>query len=148
MLFESTNSSTTTCISSTPCHFTSMSLSATAINTNLERFREAIQAWEADKLQTQVPAGDAGATAGQEQSAEWQDVVVAFRTRPTLPDEAAKFTDGTVATGTDKDASKTEDDVFCRAISVQPSPPSFVTHVPSMKVCVWLRLFPSRRRRG
>lgn len=69
-----------------------------------------------------------------------KDVVVAFRTRPPLPGEAAtKFNveDATGFGGPDpSDENKAPSVEFCPGITVTSAEPGvFVAHVPGMKVC-------------
>lgn len=112
-----------------------MASSAALTTSQLPRLRAILDEWRAaqpptngfksdvDQLATRLAASslDGGAS---------KDVVVTFRTRPSLPNEAAeKFkADG----GNEEDADKVE---FCSGITVTSAEPGiFVAHTPGMKV--------------
>ena len=111
--------------------------------THLPQLRKVLEKWEKSQPPPKdfsLPLAEVSNTTHAKENAK--DMVVAFRTRPPLPDEAAsKFK------GNDEDADKpTSDDTpsapelapeveFCAGITVASAEPGvFVAHVPGMKV--------------
>lgn len=104
-----------------------MASSAALTTTHLAKLRELLAEWEAKQPPAKgfPPRSEESTARGD---ASQKDVLVCFRTRPSLPDEAlTKF-------GTTGEAGA-EPVEFCAGISVPSAEPGkFVAHVPGMKV--------------
>ncbi|KAJ7273760.1 P-loop containing nucleoside triphosphate hydrolase protein [Mycena rebaudengoi] len=112
-----------------------MASSATLTTSNLPHFRSILEEWDAKKpafKDFEVPVEKIQGSATSKDASK--DVVVAFRTRPPLPNEASdKFhrDDIDLDAETDGDAPTVE---FCSGISVTSAEPgTFVAHLPGMK---------------
>ncbi|KAJ7803795.1 P-loop containing nucleoside triphosphate hydrolase protein [Mycena olivaceomarginata] len=117
-----------------------MATSATLTTTYLSTFRTILDEWNLNRLKTSPTKGFRVPLVELHQSPPskdaLKDVIVAFRTRPSLPNEAAdKFHPDPDA----KDAPVDEDGQlpaveFCSGITVTSAEPGvFVAHVPGMK---------------
>ncbi|KZV91491.1 P-loop containing nucleoside triphosphate hydrolase protein [Exidia glandulosa HHB12029] len=115
-----------------------MASSATLTTTQLPRLREILEQWRESQPPAKGFSSDVdqlaarlAATGLSDSSADGstKDVIVAFRTRPPLPNEAAdKFK---AEGGNEEDAAKVE---FCSGITVTSNEPGiFVAHTPGMK---------------
>lgn len=94
-----------------------MASSAALTTTHLPRLRELLDQWHPGHPQIAQQAAS-------NLTVQDKDVLVAFRTRPPLPNEAAdKF----------PSPDEAETPQFCSGISVE-HPGVFVAHVPAMKV--------------
>jgi len=104
-----------------------MTSSAALTTTHLPRLRTILDEWRA----AQPPNKDfESSIQGAAPKDALKDVVVAFRTRPSLPNEAAEKFQATG--GSVDEAEKIE---FCSGITVTSAEPGvFVTHTPSMNV--------------
>ncbi|KAJ6594589.1 P-loop containing nucleoside triphosphate hydrolase protein [Mycena capillaripes] len=117
-----------------------MASSATLTTTNLSTFRTILDEWNQSRLKKSATKGFDVPLAELEQSLPSKnaskDVIVAFRTRPPLPNEAAdKFHADPDAedapVGADGQPAVVE---FCSGITVTSAEPGvFVAHVPGMK---------------
>lgn len=118
-----------------------MASSATITTTHLSTFRTIVEEWNQNRLKKSATKGFLVPLAELQQSpldkSASKDVIVAFRTRPPLPNEAA---DKFHADPDAKDAPVDEDGQlpaveFCSGITVTSAEPGvFVAHVPGMKV--------------
>lgn len=118
-----------------------MATSATLTTTYLSTFRTILDEWNQNRLKTSPTKGFRVPLVELQQSPPskdaLKDVIVAFRTRPSLPNEAA---DKFHADPDAKDAPVDEDGQlpaveFCSGITVTSAEPGvFVAHVPGMKV--------------
>ncbi|KAJ6456387.1 P-loop containing nucleoside triphosphate hydrolase protein [Mycena sanguinolenta] len=117
-----------------------MATSATFTTTHLSTFRTILDEWNQNRLKTAATKGFLVPFAELQQSPPnkdaLKDVIVAFRTRPPLPDEAAyKFHVDPDA----KDAPVDEEGQvpvveYCPGITLSSAEPGvFVAHVPGMK---------------
>ena len=126
-----------------------MASSAALTTTHLPTLRTLLEEWRAeqpDPTGFASPSVDISTQLAQEKSAPGKDIVVAFRTRPPLPDEAeqkfhvANAVDQDVSAadpqeGKDEDATEPERVEFCPGVTVKSAEPgTFVAHVPGWKV--------------
>lgn len=101
-----------------------MSSSAALITTHIDHLRGILAEWEQQQSPTNV-------TDVRDHDTE-KDVLVCFRTRPPLPNEA------TTKFGNTQDSHSETDTPaeYCAGISVlNTEPGKFVAHVPGMRVC-------------
>ncbi|KAF7305736.1 Kinesin-like protein [Mycena chlorophos] len=106
-----------------------MATSATVITTQLPTYRALLQEWENKRAAAKgfsVPLAELEPLTKNAS----KDVIVAFRTRPPLPNEAAeKF-----RANPDAEKASTEPVEFCAGVTVASAEPGvFVAHVPGMK---------------
>ncbi|KAJ7352329.1 P-loop containing nucleoside triphosphate hydrolase protein [Mycena albidolilacea] len=102
-----------------------MASSATLTTTHLPQLRTLLHKWNQSRP---APTGFQNAPLDKNTSKE---VIVAFRTRPPLPEEA---TDKFQTHSDPKDASATQSVEFCAGITALSADPGvFVAHVPGMK---------------
>lgn len=123
-----------------------MSSSAAHTTANLPLFRNLITEWELNQPPVRGFSTDASAS-----QREGKDVIVAFRTRPPLENEARNKFEGDAKLKFEDEMNGVVDGVagseantpivvdFCPGISVRNAEPGLVVaHVPGMKVR-WLR---------
>ncbi|KAK7001327.1 kinesin-like protein [Favolaschia claudopus] len=113
-----------------------MATSATLTTTHLSTFRNILDEWHQNRLKTTPTKGFLVPFEELQQSPKkdaLKDVIVAFRTRPPLPNEAAeKFhADPDAQDAAETEAAPVE---FCSGITVTSAEPGvFFAHVPGMK---------------
>lgn len=128
-----------------------MASSASLTTTHLPRLRTELQDWTAKQKPTNgfsVPLAEIGnAVSASTNTKAGKDVIVAFRTRPPLENEAEnkfKASDayGAFRKGGEENQAPVEPAAeFCSGISVASAEPGvFVAHVPGFKVRFSLRL--------
>lgn len=114
-----------------------MASSATLTTTHLPQLRSILQEWQEQQPSSKgftTPIRDATGEEGENYCHDsGKDIIVAFRTRPSLENEAdEKFT--VVSEGPESKADRKRVE-FCSGISVTNAEPGvFVAHVPGMKV--------------
>lgn len=121
-----------------------MASSAALTTTHLPRIRDLLKEWERKQPPTKgfaTPTDTKDRDNGQRTSAK--DVIVAFRTRPPLENEAADKFKGSLVKDHQPTGSMTEEIEgsneinvdFCPGISIPSVEPGiFIAHVPGMKV--------------
>ncbi|PCH35714.1 nucleoside triphosphate hydrolase protein [Wolfiporia cocos MD-104 SS10] len=125
-----------------------MASSAALTTTHLPRLRAGLEEWRKKQslhaeFATPLSEITNRANGGGQRKQQGKDVVVAFRTRPPLENEAetkfaaAETQDAKTAEGAEEQAD-TPQSAFCAGITVKSAEPGeFVAHVPGMKAPQW-----------